>query len=446
MKQKAEWGPGAFWKYVSFNILSMIGLSCFVFVDTLCIANGVGSDGLAALNLVIPVYSLVNGVGLMLGMGGATLYSMEQGMGQGQKANIAFTRACRTALILGILFTVSGVAFTKPLGILLGAEGKVMECLIPYMRTLLAFSVPFLFNNVLVCFVRNDRNPRLAMAAMLTGSFSNILLDTLFIFGFGWGMFGAAFATGLAPLFSMLVASAHIWKGKNQFRLEKCRFQGKALVKLMSLGGASFVTEISSGIVILLFNYVILNLTGSVGVAAYGVIANLAIIVMSIFNGIAQGIQPLVSRGYGSGDIKAVFSYVRRALILAGILGVLCCLPGILFTHELIGIFNGGGDAAFEGIAAKGMPVYFTAFLTMGLNIVAAAVLASVDRARESLSIALLRGIVLNAVLVFLLPGFWGMQGIWLVVPIAESGTILLSFYYIFKYWKYSCLVSCKNM
>ena len=217
-------------------------------------------------------------------------------------------------------------------------------------------------------------------------------------------------------------------------------------MKLMSLGGASFVTEISSGIVILLFNYVILNLTGSVGVAAYGVIANLAIIVMSIFNGIAQGIQPLVSRGYGSGDIKAVFSYVRRALILAGILGVLCCLPGILFTHELIGIFNGGGDAAFERIAAKGMPVYFTAFLTMGLNIVAAAVLASVDRARESLSIALLRGIVLNAVLVFLLPGFWGMQGIWLVVPIAESGTILLSFYYIFKYWKYSCLVSCKNM
>jgi putative MATE family efflux protein len=446
MNEKIELGPGLFWKYISFNILSMIGLSCFVFADTLCIANGVGSDGLAALNLVIPVYALVNGMGLMLGMGGATQYSMEQGMGEAERANISFTRACRAALIFGILFTGAGVAFTRPLGILLGAEEGVMDCLVPYMRTLLAFSGAFLFNNILVCFVRNDRNPRLAMAAMLTGSFSNIILDVLFIFGFGWGMFGAAFATGLAPIFSMLVASVHIWKKKNQFHLAGCRWRGRALLRLMSLGGASFVTEMSSGIVILLFNFVILKLEGSIGVAAYGVIANLAIIVMSIFNGIAQGLQPLVSLQYGRGENRGIFAFVKRALFLAAAVGVLCCLSGILFTHPLIGIFNGGKDPAFEAIAAQGIPVYFTAFLAMGINIVSAAVLAAMDQARESLWVALLRGIILNGILVLILPRFMGMQGIWMVVPLAETGTIFLSIYYIFKSWKHSCLVSCKNM
>lgn len=142
------------------------------------------------------------------------------------------------------------------------------------------------------------------MFAMLTGSLSNIILDYLFIFSLDMGIFGAVLATGMAPVISMLVLSMHWLKGKNRFHLQKTGMSAEMIFSILPLGFPSLITELASGIVMIAFNRIILRLQGNTGVAAYGVVANLSLVVLSIYTGIAQGMQPLVSRFYGKGDTQ----------------------------------------------------------------------------------------------------------------------------------------------
>lgn len=203
-----------FAKYVSLNILSMIGLSCYILADTFFIANGVGAQGLTALNLVLPAFSLLTGTGMLLGMGAATRFAILKGEGQREKANTMFTCAMAAGAVLGILYTILGVVFSEGISRLLGAQGEILSISAEYLRTLMVYSCAFVLNNVLICFVRNDHAPNLAMAAMITASLSNVVLDYVFIFPLGMGMFGAALATGIAPIISIAVLSLHFARGK----------------------------------------------------------------------------------------------------------------------------------------------------------------------------------------------------------------------------------------
>lgn len=186
------------------------------------------------------------------------------------------------------MFFLAGLFLSPQITALLGADSQVAAMTQTYLKMILLFAPAFILNDILVCFVRNDGNPRLSMLAMLGGSMANILLDYVFIFPLGMGIFGAVLATGLAPLISIAIMSGH-WMGKNKgFHLAKTEIQGQTALLILSLGFPSLITEVSSGIVIIVFNVIILGLKGNVGVAAYGVIANLSLVVISIFTGIAR--------------------------------------------------------------------------------------------------------------------------------------------------------------
>ena len=292
-----------FIKYVTLNVCGMVGLSCYILADTFFISKGLGSDGLTALNLAIPIYSFIHGIGLMFGMGGATKYSIFMGQKHKKEANEVFNNTLRVALTIACVFSVIGVLFSKGIAGILGAEGSILSMTDIYLKTILLFSPAFISNEVLISFVRNDGNPGLAMAAMLTGSISNIILDYIFIFPFQWGMFGAVIATSMAPLISMVVLSMHKIKGKQQFFLKKIRFSSKMILDVSKLGIPSLITEVAAGIVMIIFNMLILGIEGDIGVAAYGVIANFALVFSAIYTGIAQGVQPLISDGYGKNEI-----------------------------------------------------------------------------------------------------------------------------------------------
>ena len=189
-----------FAKYASLSILGMLGVSCYILADTFFVSLGLGKDGLAALNLAIPVFSVMHGAGLMLGMGGATRFAILKSRGETKKSGSVFTASLILAAAFSVLFFLAGIFFAGPLAAVLGAEGEIFSLSKIYIRVLLLFSPAFMLNNVLLCFVRNDGRPQLAMAAMLTGNFSNIVLDYVFIFPCGMGMFGAILATGLSPV------------------------------------------------------------------------------------------------------------------------------------------------------------------------------------------------------------------------------------------------------
>lgn len=415
-----------FAKYVSFNILSMIGLSCYILADTMFVANGLGSSGLAALNLVLPIYSFISGIGLMLGMGAATRYSILRGKNKIDKANKVFSQAMLLGTIIGLILTIIGVFFSYKIASLLGADETTLQMAGKYLQTILLFSCAFILNNILVCFVRNDNSPNLSMMAMLLGSFSNIILDYIFIFPLGLGMFGAAFATGLAPIVSMLVLSLHWIKKKNNFKFVKSNLEIKLIKNIISLGLPSFITEFSSGIIMLFFNFTILKISGNIGIAAYGIIANIALIVVAIFTGIAQGIQPIISTNFGSNKINNIKKVYVSALILAIILGSIFYLIGVLYPDNIISIFNSEKNTLLLEMATEGISLYFIAFFIMGINIVTTALFSAMAKPVESFLISIIRGCIAVIPLILVLPQFLQMRGIWITIPSAELITFII--------------------
>lgn len=416
-----------FLKYVSANILGVIGLSCYILADTFFIAKGVGANGLTALNLAIPVYSIFNGLGLMIGMGGATRYSISQGSGNMEIRRTIFTQAFYFTMFLAFAFFLTGLFFAYPLASLLGADTKILPLTGVYLRILLMFAPMFMSNNLILCFVRNDGNPQLSMIAMLSGSLSNIILDYVFIFPLGMGMAGAALATGIAPVVSMSILSGHFIRKKNQFGFCRVRIHFKRLRDIAALGMSSLITEVSSGVVIIIFNILILKDSGNLGVAAYGILANIALVLISIFTGIAQGIQPVLSRCFGKKENQNIKNVLRYALTTSVLFALISYGCTFLFAAPIVELFNKDHDVLLHTIAVRGMRIYFTAFLFVGINIISAAYFSSIDKPRHAFLISILRGIILVIPLAFILSALLGLTGIWLTVPVAEGLTALLA-------------------
>ena len=409
-----------FAKYTSLNVLGMIGLSCYILADTFFISKGLGANGLAALNLAIPIYSFINGSGLMLGMGGATKYSILKSQDKEQEANRTFTNTILFTLGLALIFFSIGIFLSGPITSLLGADEAIYQMSKTYLQVILLFAPMFMLNNILLCFVRNDGAPQLSMLAMLGGSISNIILDYIFIFPCNMGIFGAVFATGLAPIISMLILSPYFFKKKNQFHFIKCKLSIQLLGNIISSGLPSLNTEVSSGIVIIVFNKIILSLQGNTGIAAYGVIANLSLVVISIYTGVAQGIQPILSRSYGAGDQKNIQQVLRYALL------TVLAISGIVYSTVFFGadqianIFNSEHNALLQSIAVTGLKIYFTACVFAGFNIILSVYFTSTEHARPAHIISFLRGFVIIIPMAFLLSSIGGMTGVWLTFPTTE--------------------------
>ena len=409
-----------FFKYSSLNVLGMIALSCYILADTFFVSKALGADGLAALNLAIPVYSFINGSGLMIGMGGGIKYSIAKSQGAAQRADQTFTNSAVLTAVIAACFFLTGLLASGPLALLLGADGTVYEMTRTYLQVILLFAPMFMTNNLLLCFIRNDGAPQLSMAAMITGSLSNVVLDYVFMFPLGMGIFGAVLATGLAPVISILVLSPYLLRRKNQFHLRKCRISGKLALGIFSSGLPSLITEVSSGIVMIVFNTIILGIAGNIGVAAYGVIANLSLVVMSIYTGISQGIQPLLSSGYGTGNRKKIQSVLRYALVSAVLISAVVYVCVFFGADPIAAVFNSEQNATLQSIAVTGLKIYFTACVFAGFNIILSVYFTSTENALPAHIISILRGFVVIIPMAFLLSAAAELTGVWAAFPATE--------------------------
>lgn len=431
MKNKSQFKEFA--RYSTLNVLGMIGLSCYILADTFFVSRGLGENGLTALNLAIPVYSFIHGSGLMLGIGGATKYSIFKSNKENKNANTIFTNTLCLATVLSIGFVLIGIFLSKSLTTALGADSDVFKMTNTYLQFILIFAPAFIMNDVLICFVRNDNSPKLSMYAMLGGSLSNIILDYIFIFPLQLGIFGAVFATGLAPIISMLILSLHRIKRKNQFHFIKIKPSIKIARNTLSLGFPSLVTEVSSGIVIIVFNMIILNLIGNVGVAAYGIVANLSLVVVAVYTGIAQGIQPLISKSYGGNDIKSIKLIFKYAMITMSIISFILYLIIFFLADPITKIFNSENNIVLQSIATNGLKLYFMAVIFVGFNIILPMLFSSMEKAFLAQIISLLRGLVVIIPMAFILSALVGLTGVWLAFPITESLVSILGVILLFK-------------
>ncbi len=417
-----------FSRYTILSVFGTLGVSCYILADTFFVSKGLGTSGLAALNLAIPVYNFIHGTGLMLGMGGATKFSVCKSQGNQELVNRVFTNTIYLAVLFSAAFMLPGFFCSRQLALALGADHTVLEMTVTYLRWLLLFSPAFILNDVLLCFVRNDANPQLSMCAMLIGSFSNIILDYIFIFPFNLGIFGAILATGISPVISIIMMLPHWAKSKNSFHFVRTGICMKIIQWDLSLGFPSLIAQISSGIVMITFNAIILNLEGNIGIAAYGVIANISLVVVAIYTGIAQGAQPLISRFYGQGNRKQIQAVLRYAIFATLALSSILYALIFVFAQPIAAIFNNEHNAELQEIAVTGLKLYFISAPFVGYNTILATFFTSIERAFPAHILSVLRGIVLVVPTAFLLSFLWGMDGVWFTYPATEILVALLGF------------------
>ena len=409
-----------FARYTSLDVLGMLGLSFYILADTFFIAQGMGNTGLTALNLAIPLYGLIYGSSLMLGQGGATRFSLYLGQDIKGESSQAYSRALVIGAAISALFVLWGVFGSGLISRLLGADAETYEMCRCYVKVLLIFSPGFMLNNITQAFVRNDGAPQLAMTAMIIGSFSNVLLDYLLIFPLHLGMFGAILATCLAPLISLGVLLPFFIKKRNHFHICQTRLSLPIAGRLCSSGVPALVTELSSGLVMLVFNLIILRISGNVGVAAYGVVANFSLVVISIYNGIAQGSQPLLSRYCGQGRQDALDKLLGYGLGSIIGLSLLFYLGIFLGAEQIAAIFNPEQNPLLQQIARRGLRIYFSGGLFAGINIMLATYFAAIAQARPGSLISICRGFLFILPLAFLLAFLLRMDGLWAAFPVTE--------------------------
>lgn len=413
-------------RYILPNILAMIGISCYVLADTFFISIAAGADGITALNLVLPVYGLIYALGAMVGIGSATRYSLDKAIGN-PEADDYFSSAILWTLAISSVFVLGGLWNADGLLRLLGADDQILRIGLPYTRIILCFTPLFMLNYTFTAFVRNDNAPRVAMAATLSSGLFNIVFDYILMFPLGLGMVGAALATAISPIVSMGICMIHYLSPKNTVVFVKKRPSLRKLASGCSLGVAALVGELSSGITTMVFNYILLALAGNVAVAAYGVIANIALVGTALFNGVSQGLQPLASAVHGQCDRAGERRIYRYALQIGG--GIAVCLVGavLLFPQGMVALFNSEGSAALAAYAVPGLRYYFLGFLLAFANIITAGFFSATGRGLASAAVAVSRGVVAITVLAFVLSRIWGVTGVWLAFPAAEAVTFVLA-------------------
>lgn len=336
-------------------------------MDTYFVSWKLKADGLSALNIAFPMFCIINGMGLMIGIGGGIKYSIFKSKDRDDDANTIFTNAVVLGISIACLFVISGGFFSDKLVRFLGADDSIFEMTNTYLRVMMLFAPAFFMNNILQCFVRNDRNPRLSMAAMVVGSISNVILDYVFIFPMNMGIFGAIFATCLAPIISMTVVAPYIISRNNGFHLNKNIFHFHSIREIVSKGMFALLTEATSASVMFTFNMIILGISGNVGVASFSIITVISLVVTAIYTGLSQGIQPLISHYYGKNDVENVGKILKYAIFVQIMLSILI-YGAIYFNADILAAFyNKANDVLLQDYAVSGMKIYFVACFFIGL-------------------------------------------------------------------------------
>lgn len=413
-----------FYHYLIPSICSTLVNSIYILVDTLIIGQGVGAEGISALNIFLPFYSLYMGIGLMFGIGAGILMSTEDGIGNIEKSKKYFITSILCVSLVTIILTLVSIFNLRKISYILGANENSINLVMEYGRYIVFAAPIFICTNFLGPIVRNRKDPNLCMVAVLLGAGINIVLDYIFVFPMQMGMKGAAMATVIGSLITSLVLLTHFIKKKNRIKICIKGISFDMVKKIISCGSSSFLMEVASGFVIFIFNIQILKYIGDNGIVIYGIISNCIIVGISLFNGIAQASQPIIATNHGADEVKRVRNVLKYAMYTTIAIGIILFDIVFVFTKEVILVFV-KVDESIINMGITPIRMYLSAFCIMNINILMCNYFQSIGREKVSVSISIIRGFLLNIILVLIMPVVLGGNSLWLVVPLTEIITFL---------------------
>lgn len=426
-----------FYHYLIPSIFSTLVNSIYILVDTLIIGQGVGAEGISALNIFLPFFSLYTGIGFMFGIGSGILMSTENGMGNTEKAKRYFITSVLCVSLVAIILTLISIFKLREISYMLGANESSIDLVVEYGKYIVCATPIFICTNFLGPIVRNRKEPNLCMIAVLIGAGINIVLDYIFVFPMQMGMKGAAIATVIGSLITSLILLTHFIKKKNRIKLNIKAVSFEMVKRIIACGSSSFLMEVASGFVIFIFNIQILKYIGDNGIVVYGIISNCILIAISLFNGVAQSSQPIIATNHGANEVNRVKNVLKYAMYTTVIIGFTLFLIVFIFTKEVILVFV-KADQAIINLGIPAIRMYLSSLCIMNINILMSNYLQSIGREKVSVGISIVRGFLLNIILVLIMPVILGGNSLWLVVPITEVITLFGICVYFIRAKKYS--------
>jgi len=420
-----------FLKYTIPGVVGMMVTSLYVIVDGIFIGKAVGSDGLAAVNMVEAVIAFSFALNIMIATGSATMVAIKMGEKKKHEASKIFS-----FFVLVLILGAGGISlfilgFIEQTAAFLGATGILKTMVIEYMTIIMYFNIFFMGTYFLEIFVRTNGRPTYSMSALIIGGVLNIILDYIFVIYLDYGLKGAALATGLSQTIATTILIIDFFRSDSQLKFVKPNFSLALLFKGITNGSSEFVSEISLGFIIFIFNLIIMRKIGKIGVSAFSIINYINTVIFAILLGVSQGIQPIISYSLGSNEKYVIRGVFNLAIKTAFIIGIIAFSTMFVFSEKIIGIFSDNKELlVFTTKAAK---IYCFAYFLNGINMVTAAYFTAIEKAKLSAFISALRGIIFVVIGITIFPKILGVDGIWFTMPVAEILTTFIGYRLIKK-------------
>ncbi|MPW25463.1 MATE family efflux transporter [Alkalibaculum sp. M08DMB] len=409
------------------SIIMMIITSIYGVVDGLFVSNLVGSNAFAAVNLIIPFVMIFGTVGFMLGTGGSALVAKTLGEGDTIKANQIFSMLIYFLIAIGVIFSILGIVFLKPIAILLGATPELLGDCVSYGTVLLLALTAFMLQTTFQTFFVVAAKPNMGLTISIASGLTNIVLDFLFILVFRWGVVGAAAATGLSQVVGGIIPFIYfLRKNDSVLKLMRPIWNGKALLISCTNGSSEMITNLSISLVCMIYNFQLMKLVGVNGVAAFGIIMYVSFIFLGVFIGYSFGSAPIISYHFGAENHIELKNIFKKSLVIIEASSLILTLIAEILAMPLAKIFV-GYDAELLAITSYALRLFSLSFLFSGVNIFASAFFTALNNGVVSAFISFLRALVFQVIMILWLPVFFGVNGIWLAVVVAELLTLVIS-------------------
>ena len=418
-------------RFVCPSIIMMVFTSIYGVVDGLFVSNFVGKTPFAAINLIMPFLMILGGFGFMIGTGGSALVAKTLGQGDPDRANRYFTMLIILTVISGLLLSILGIVFIRPIARLLGASEAMMEDCVVYGRWVLIFNVAFMLQNVFQAFLITAEKPKLGLYCTIAAGLTNMILDALFIAGFKWGVAGAAIATGLSQCVGGIFPLIYFMRpNRSLLRLTPARLEARPLVQACVNGSSELMSNISGSLVSILYNFQLMRFAGENGVAAYGVLMYVQFIFIAIFLGYSIGSAPVVGYHFGAQNHDELKNMLRKSMILMVGTGVCLTLLAIILANPLAHLFVGYDLELYE-MTCHAFRLFAFSFLMAGVNIYVSSFFTALNNGAVSAAVSFLRTLVFQMLCVLILPELFGIDGIWWAIAIAEALAFIISILFL---------------
>ncbi|MBN2964088.1 MATE family efflux transporter [Sulfurospirillum sp. T05] len=426
--------PSVFFRYASFSVLGMLAITSAGIIDGYFVGNYVGAEGLAAINIVLPIFSLLVGLSLMLAIGGSVVSGKFLAQNNTLLASIMLSKTVLSAALVAILLCTLLGTWLTPLLLFLGANADLLPLSKAYIGLLLFF-LPFLMVGItLDHFTRTDNRPSLAFYALLASSVLNIILDWLLVVHLDYGLQGAAFATGFSHLLLVAILLPVFIRRTSGLRFVKPFGANTNVFRAAYNGLSEFVNESSIAITTLLFNLAMLHHFDTAGVAAFSVITYLLWIGLMAIFGVCDALQPLVSKNYGARHPKRIEAFLRLGGATVLGIGLIFSLFLIAIPEYLTALFLNKRGIEAHAIALEFALFIWPIFLFNGFNLLVSAYFTAIQKPRKSTTIAFLRSLVFPLIFILALPKTFGVTGIFIALPLAEFCTFFIALFLLLRH------------